>query len=531
MPPGIISPRQLELGPPSFFQVRAEEPAANQVSIKAGLFTRAAFAIGQNTLWPADQASAGFAVVTPGFQRIDLLALDNTGALTIVQGYEVAVASPLFQGAPGWTGTNPGVRIPDGLIPIAYILVDETAAVTVTESDITAVNAFYLNARDHEGYLVDKGLFGSAPSGASDDVSTLFAGDTRVSSSGGTEPDSGGSSSQAGVVTGAPENYVHVVDQNGDEILHNTGARMYGRLTEAAGTWTLTYFYLNASGVETSMDPSADTAGAAPTDLRLVGVPRVYSRNDPARPLFDSNVARLSDQIVGTIPDGSETQKGKVQFAANLDTASLEAVQGSDDRVNSPIQGKNSGGAAVGGRYDSIKEGSGITLSDGGGGDLVVSAGAGVGYSVAQVVETTHGDRVTLASSYNTGDAVPTNTGGTEISALNTNFTPGDANSIILVEVCLLLGGGPGAHLAALFRGADATARASMVSGQAVDQTFENLTFTFQMLAGSTSTHTWKIRAGDYSGASSIYLNGDGGGRKLGGNAYSYMRITELRPI
>jgi hypothetical protein len=362
MPLQRIPPRQIDIGEASYFTALAETPPANQVTVKAGSLVRAGMSVLQNALYPADQPTAGFAVVTPGFQRYDLVALDATGAATVIPGYEVTIASPAFQGAPGWVGTNPGIQIPDNLVPVAYVLVDETATVEVSDSDITPVGGRFSMQRSYDGYLVDKGLFGSAPAGASDDVSTLFASDTRIDSSGATVPDSGGSSTQTGCVTAPPENYVHLVDQAGDEINHTTGARMYGRLTEAAGVWTLTYFYLDGAGTETSMDPSADTAGPAPTDLRLVGVPCIFSRNDPNRPLFDSNVARLSDQLVGTIPDGTETVKGKVEFAPNLGTTALEAVQASDARVGA-VRGRRNADA-VSTHEDVVRliEGANITI-------------------------------------------------------------------------------------------------------------------------------------------------------------------------
>ncbi|NIQ81495.1 MAG: hypothetical protein GTN93_26055, partial [Anaerolineae bacterium] len=71
-----------------------------------------------------DQTSAGFPVVASGFKRYDLLALNSAGTVTIVSGTAVLAASPEFDGAPGF---NLGPDLPDNILPLAYILVDEIA--------------------------------------------------------------------------------------------------------------------------------------------------------------------------------------------------------------------------------------------------------------------------------------------------------------------------------------------------------------------------------------------------------------------
>jgi len=354
-----IKQRQLDLGAAGFFRPEAEDPAGNQIVVKAGFLYSGAYSIEDQ----GDQTTAGFASVASGagFKRYDLVYADETGAVQILQGNDVPSGDPDYSGAPGRSN---GPDLPDQVIPVAYVLVDEIGAVTVDESDITQITGFLQTERDLDGYFVDYGFFGSAPAGSSDDVSALFAGKTF-----------GGSSTVRGVITSAPLNYVHLVNQNYDEIIHTaTGSRVYGRVTEAAGVVTLSYYYTDASGVEQPVtDISTDTT-SAPTDLRLVGVPEVFSRNDPTRPLFDSAVVRQSDQLVGDIPLATESSPGKVQLAADLDTAANEAVQGNDQRVNTPVQAEDSGGAAVGGRYSHLREGTSITLNDLGGGRLEISS-------------------------------------------------------------------------------------------------------------------------------------------------------------
>jgi len=137
----------------------------------------------------------------------------------------------------------------------------------------------------------------------------------------------GGGSGANGVVTTAPENYIPMFDLNGDSMLDGTGNKVFGRLTEAAGTWTLS-FYSNIASVETAFDfTSTPYAG-----LNFQWYSQEVFELDSfpwASPVF----AIASDQVAGTIPDGSETLKGKVQFAPNNNIDALKAVQGNDSRL------------------------------------------------------------------------------------------------------------------------------------------------------------------------------------------------------
>lgn len=355
----VIPQAMLDLGPARWFRPEAEVPPGNQVRVKAGY----AYAGAQEVVdQQADQLTAGFASVASGagFKRYDMVYIDSTGAALIAQGRDVALANPLFDGAPGRPNGPP---MPAGS-PVAFVLVDEVGAVTVDVGDVYQINGFIPLQRDLDGFLVDKGLYGAAPVGTSINVSAMFASETRLPpGTGAAVPNSGGSTTQAGVITSAPLNYVWLLDQKGDQIKHTTGAECYGRLTEAAGVWTLSFYYTDAAGAEQTMDPSVN-ADVAPTDLRLVGVAKVFSRHDPARPLFDSPVARLSDQVVGDIPVGSATQQGKLRIATDGSSAAVDMALGSSDARSGAVKGRANAGAVSG--FEQIVRliaGSGITVA------------------------------------------------------------------------------------------------------------------------------------------------------------------------
>ena len=80
-------------------------------------------------------------------------------------------------------------------------------------------------------------------SGTTLDVSAHFSGKT-----------SGGSDSQAGVYTNAPQNKVIIRKAaNGKALVDTSNNQIFARLTEAAGVWTLT-FYTQSGGVETALN-------------------------------------------------------------------------------------------------------------------------------------------------------------------------------------------------------------------------------------------------------------------------------------
>jgi len=297
----IIPQPQLDLGPAAWFRPEPESPPGNQLTVKAGFAYQGGHEV-IDRFTAGDQTTAGFASVASGagFKRYDLVYLNATGGAVILQGVDVATAAPAFDGAPGF---NLGPAMPDQASPICYVMIDEVGAVTVDKADISPINGLFQITRDIDGYTIDKSLFGSAPTGASDDVSALFAGETP-----------GGSAALAGVITSPPLNYVHIRQANGDEIQHTATGQIYGRLTEAAGVWTLTYFYKNASGVETAVVAIETEAVVTPTDLQLAGVPKTFSNHDPARPLFKSSHERQTDETVSTPGIGSVPLGGIIMW-------------------------------------------------------------------------------------------------------------------------------------------------------------------------------------------------------------------------
>lgn len=130
-------------------------------------------------------------------------------------------------------------------------------------------------------------------SGSSTDISTEMSGET-----------AGGGESTEGVPTESPYNRAEIRDQATGEALEDAGGqKIYGRITESAGTWTLSY-YTNESGTETSASIGSST------DITVYFRKVFTSAN---RPTFGESVLEIDSlDYTADIVDASATQAGKV---------------------------------------------------------------------------------------------------------------------------------------------------------------------------------------------------------------------------
>ena len=104
---------------------------------------------------------------------------------------------------------------------------------------------------------------------------------------------------------------------------------------------TLGFFSIRESGAgETAFDMTPFSGNALQWFTQ-----KTFALNN--LPTFDDSFSFPSDQVAGEVPDASGSTKGKVQLAANLDTAAGEAVQGSDTRLGS-VKGRRNSDAVTG---------------------------------------------------------------------------------------------------------------------------------------------------------------------------------------
>lgn len=161
--------------------------------------------------------------------------------------------------------------------------------------------------------------------------------------------------------------------------------------------------------------------------------------------------------------------------------------------------------------------------------DLDLGSGV-VNGGVVQTVHTQDGELATGTGTIPNDDTIPQNTEGTEF--ITCSVTPTDAANKLKVEVvfCGASSAGSTGHvICALFQ--DSTADAIAVA-KAIKDTSANTdahtAFTYWMTAGTTSSTTFKLRAGS-SVAGTTSFNGQSGGRKFGGRYVSSITITEYK--
>jgi len=177
--------------------------------------------------------------------------------------------------------------------------------------------------------------------GLDDDVSASFVGFTP-----------GGTSGAAGVITTAPNNKVYLVKtSDGTNVEDAEGQRVYGRITESGGVWTLTY-YTNEAGVETAYSMTSTditvyfrqvfTLGTLPTIGSDVGA---IGSLDYTADIVDASATQRGAMSTGTQTlAGAKTWTGLGTFSAGgLFTGNLraEALLSVDDETDSTATGAN----------------------------------------------------------------------------------------------------------------------------------------------------------------------------------------------
>jgi hypothetical protein len=151
-------------------------------------------------------------------------------------------------------------------------------------------------------------------------------------------------------------------------------------------------------------------------------------------------------------------------------------------------------------------------------------SGSGV---VVQVVTTQTGAASTDATGIPFDDTIPQNTEGTEFMTLS--ITPTSASNRLRIDVVLFGSATTTPWVTvALFQDSTANALSATSSFVAVSTSGYSIPLTYFMTAGTTSSTTFKVRAGSSTGT--MTFNGQSGARRLGGVMASSITITEITP-
>ena len=154
--------------------------------------------------------------------------------------------------------------------------------------------------------------------------------------------------------------------------------------------------------------------------------------------------------------------------------------------------------------------------------------GRAVQSRVAQVVSTVTGAVATGTTTIPADDTIPQITEGNEY--MTRSITPTNASSILKIEVTIVLANSAATTMiAALFQDSTANALAAVPSKPPAGGDMITISFTHYMTAGTTSSTTFRVRAGG-AAAGTTTFNGFGGNRIFGGVMSSSIVITEYLP-
>lgn len=148
--------------------------------------------------------------------------------------------------------------------------------------------------------------------------------------------------------------------------------------------------------------------------------------------------------------------------------------------------------------------------------------------TVVQQVGNQTGAVATGTGTYSLADSAPTTSGGTEF--LTQAITPRATSNILLIDTVLFLSNslGAGTFIAGLFQDSGANALAAGAQVVANSGVVVGLAFRHRMTAGTTSSTTFRVRAG-LSAAATVTLNGSLGSRLFGGVFASSISIMEVK--
>lgn len=228
-------------------------------------------------------------------------------------------------------------------------------------------------------------------------------------------------------------------------------------------------------------------------------------------PTFPSSVVTLT---------GSQTLTNKILTSPTINTATISNPTLTTDTVS---EYTSAAGVTIDGVLLKDAKVNASYLTD----NSISNTQIGTGM-VAQVVSTNFSAAATGTTLLPSDDTIPQNTEGTEF--MTQAITPKSATNILVVEAVAFLSSGTAVKrlIVALFQDSTANALAAGESTTETATTSDTLSIRHTMVAGTTSSTTFKIRGGS-DGAATITFNGYGGVRKYGGITLSNFRITEYK--
>jgi len=150
------------------------------------------------------------------------------------------------------------------------------------------------------------------------------------------------------------------------------------------------------------------------------------------------------------------------------------------------------------------------------------------GGRIVQVVNTQTGSMATGTALWSDDNSIPQISEGTEFMTLA--ITPANSSNklLIITDSNWSCSGGSIYLMAAIFQDTTANALVTAQHEFVNADGHTHLSFSHYMTAGTTSSTTFRFRAADHTGPSTLTFNGIGGAQKGGGIMASSMTIMEI---
>jgi hypothetical protein len=229
--------------------------------------------------------------------------------------------------------------------------------------------------------------------------------------------------------------------------------------------------------------------------------------------------ALTSAQLAATLSD--ETGTGSAVFATTptLVTPKVDTINESTPANGVTIDGLNIKDNALNTNNSVVT----ANITD----SAVTYAKVATGFPV-QIVNTTFSAVSTGATTIPIDDTIPQSTEGDQY--MTQAITPKSTTNVLVIEAKVFCSVNAASQniVAALFQ--DATAGALAATQEFADTSTGVLTLNLyhSMTAGTTSSTTFKVRAGTGS-SGTLTFNGSNGGRRFGGITLSHIRVTEYK--
>lgn len=162
----------------------------------------------------------------------------------------------------------------------------------------------------------------------------------------------GGTATVAGVYTTAPDNRVVLVNLETETALEDAaGQRVYGRLTEAAGVWTLTYF-TNEAGVETAHSLTSQNIRVYFAEVFTMATRPTRGADLGQIPTLDmtADVVDASATQRGVVSTGVQSFAGNKTFTGTIAASNLSGTNTGDVTLAAIGATPNANGASLSGQ-------------------------------------------------------------------------------------------------------------------------------------------------------------------------------------